>query len=359
MTRTLGLLAFLAVAGVGSAQAQSAPAVRFNGDFRTRYEYTTGGNDVGSFDREVVRFRGGLTYPLRPDLVFRARLATGDPNDPNSTDQTVGQFVNDLTLSLDIASIELNRRNWGLFAGKFTNPLVSTELVWDGDVNPQGVGARATVGRKESVTGSLTGLYFIVDQRTANSGSDMAGGQLTVNAPLGTRWKVSGSVAYYDYRIRSLAAADGGDTRTNRLVPGGARYQADFDLLDVLIATDYTGFGERYPLRLVGDYVRNTGAGTGGLNTGWAADAYLGRSQRPGDLRFRYGYGMTEREAVLGAFSQDNTTLGTNYEIHTLSVDAVPIAGLFLNGTWYVYRPHEEAGRKYQTRMRLNAMVTF
>jgi hypothetical protein len=68
---------------------------------------------------------------------------------------------------------------------------------------------------------------------------------------------------------------------------------------------------------------------------------------------------MTETDAVLAAFSQDNTTLGTNYEIHTLSVDAVPIAGLFLNATWYVYRPHEAVGRQYQTRMRLNAMVTF
>jgi hypothetical protein len=357
MVRSLRLLAFLLVFLVGAAGAQTAPTLRFSGDFRVRYEYTTAGNTADNFDREVVRFRGGLTYPLRPDLIVRARLATGDPDDPNSTDQTLGSFVNDLTVSLDVASVELNRRNWGVFGGKFTNPLASTELVWDGDVVPQGVGARANVGRKESVTGSITGLYFVVDQRTGDSGSDMAGAQLTVNAPLGTGWKVSGSVAYYDYRIRSLGGT--GDTRSNRLAPGGAAYLSDFDLFDALVMVDYTGFGERYPLRLVGDYVHNAGARATGQNTGWEADAYLGRGQRPGDLRFRYGYGMTETDAVLAAFSNDNTTLGTNYEIHTLSVDAVPIAGLFLNGTWYVYRPHDAALRQYQSRMRLNAMVTF
>jgi putative porin len=350
-------LALLAVCWASAAQAQTAPALRFGGDFRVRYEYTTRGNTAVNFDREVVRFRGGITYPLRPDLVVRARLATGDPDDPNSTDVTVGSFVNDVTVSLDVASVELVRRNWGLFGGKFTNPLVSTELVWDGDVNPQGMAARAMVGRKESVTGTVTGLYFILDQQAGNTGSDMAGGQLTVNAPVGPRWKLSGSVGYYDYRIRSLAAAGTGDIRSNRLAPGGAAYLSDFDLLDVLVTTDYSGFGERYPLRLVGDYVHNSGATD--LNTGWGIDAYLGRSQRQGDVRFRYGYGMTETDAVLAAFSHDNTTLGTNYEIHTLSIDEVPIAGLFLNGTWYVYRPHEAAGRQYQTRMRLNAMVTF
>jgi hypothetical protein len=360
MFRSLGLLAVLPVVLVGSGQAQSAPAVRFNGDFRVRYEYTTRGNGALNFDREVVRFRGGLTYPLRPDLVVRARLATGDPDDPNSADQTLGSFVNDLTLSLDVASVELNRRNWGVFGGKFTNPLASTELVWDGDVVPQGIGARVTTGRKESVTGSITGLYFVVDQRTGNTGSDMAGAQLSVNAPLGKAWKASGSVAYYDYRLRRLGGP--GDTRSNRIIvraPGDTAYVSDFDLLDALVTVDYTGFGERYPLRLVGDYVHNAGARATNLNAGWEADAYLGRSQRPGDVRFRYGYGMTETDAVLAAFSQDNTTLGTNYEIHTLSIDAVPIAGLFLNATGYVYRPHEAVGRQYQTRMRLNAMVAF
>lgn len=360
--RSLILLVLAAVVGVGSARAQNPPQLRFNGDFRVRYEYTTSGNGSLSLAREVVRLRAGITYPLRDDITVRARLATGDPDDPNSTDVTLSSFLNDLAVSLDVASIEISRSRWAAFAGKFVSPLQSTELVWDGDVNPQGVSGRVMVGDKAKVSGTLTGIYFIVDQQTGNLSSNMGGGQVTVAAPVGTKWKVSGSAAYYDYRIRSLTATSvTGDIRGNRLVPGGGAYLSDFDLLDLLVALDYSGFGERYPLRVVGDYVRNLGADTLlSENTGWGADVYLGRAARPGDRRFRYGYGVTETDAVLAAFSHDNTTLGTNYEIHQLAVDAVPIASFFLNATLYYYRPHiSTPTRTYQKRLRLNAMVTF
>jgi hypothetical protein len=350
----LAVLFGLCLTSVGQAQATSGP--RFSGDFRVRYERTTEGNGLPAFDREVVRFRIGLTYAPREDIVVRARLATGDPNDPNSTDVTLGSFVNDLAVSLDAASVEVNRTRWGAVAGKFINPLQYTELVWDGDVNPQGVAARVMVGDKASVNATLTGIYSIVVQHSDDSTSDMAGGQLTVALPAGAKWKLSGSAGYYDYRLRSLATGDAGDFRGNRLDANGA-YVSDFNLLDVIVAIDYSGLGERYPLRVVGDYVQNSGADD--LNTGYGADVYLGRSANQGDLRYRYGYGMTETDAVLAAFSHDNTTLSTNYEIHTLSVDAVPITRLFLNATLYYYRPHEAAVRDYQTRVRLNAMVTF
>ena len=358
-TRTFLTLIALGLAA-GSIGAQAASGLKFNGDFRVRYEYTTEGNSAASFGREVGRFRLGMTYALRDDIVVRARLATGDPGDPNSADVTLGSFVNDLAVSLDIASVEANRSRWAAFAGKFANPFQSTELVWDGDVNPQGVAGRVMVGEQGggSVTGTLTGLFFTIDPRTGNQSSNMGGAQVTISSPTRGPWKLAGSAAYYDYRIGSLAGADAGDTRSNRLVPGDSAYVSDFNLLDLMVVADYTGFAERYPLRVVGDYVHNSGATD--LNTGWEADVYFGRGARQGDLRFRYGYGMTEADAVLAAFSHDNTTLGTNYEIHTLSVDAVPIASLFLNATLYYYRPHQAAlGRKYQSRLRLNAMVTF
>jgi hypothetical protein len=342
----------------GPLAAQAASGLKFTGDFRVRYEYTTDGNGAAAFGREVGRFRLGMTYGLREDVVVRARLATGDPGDPNSTDVTLGSFVNDLAVSLDMASVEVTRPRWGVVGGKFANPFQTTELVWDGDVNPQGVAGHVTVGEKGSVTGTLTGLFFTIDPRTGNESSNMGGAQVTVSSPVRSNWKVAGSAAYYDYRIGSLTAADAGDTRSNRLVTGGTAYVSDFNLLDLMLVADYSGFAERYPLRLVGDYVHNSGASD--LNTGWEVDAYLGRSSRQGDLRFRYGYGMTETDAVLAAFSHDNTTLGTNYEIHTLSADAVPIGGLFLNATLYHYRPHEPVpGRRYQNRLRLNAMVAF
>ena len=222
-------------------------------------------------------------------------------------------------------------------------------------------GGRLKLGKSTGVTTSLTAMYFVVNQRADDSTSDMGGGQLTLSAAAGTRWRVTGAAGYYDYRIRSLYLAEpAGDIRGNRLAPGGRTYLSDFDLLDALVTVDYTGFGERLPLRAVGDLVRNLGAD--GSNTAWAADLYLGRTQRPGDARLRYGYAQVETDAVLAAFAHDNTTLGTNSQTHTVSVDAVPHAGTLLTATWYLYRPNETpagVAREYQHRVRLNAMVMF
>lgn len=357
MNKTFPLLLAAGLCLVRPGQGQAPPALRFNGDFRVRYEHTSKGNNAPNLDREVVRLRVGITYPLREYLVVRGRFATGDPGDPNSTDVTLGKFVDDFAVSLDLASVELNRPRWGLVAGKFTNPLLTTELVWDSDVNPQGMSGRVTLGKPGGVTGTLTGLYFVVDQQVGDSGSDMAGAQFALKAKAGAKWQVTAAAGYYDYRIRSLYNTDAGDIRGNRRVLGDTAYLSDFDLLNALVAIDYTGFGERFPVRIVGDYVHNSGANN--LNTGWEADVYVGRMTRPSETRWRYGYAVAQTDAILAAFGQDNTTLGTNYEIHTLSVDGMPITGVVLTGTLYAYRPHEAAVRQFQARLRLNAMVMF
>jgi hypothetical protein len=344
-----------------AAWAQDSPAFKFGGDLRLRYENTSDGNGALSTSKGVVRMRAGVSYPLREDLTIRARLATGSANDPNSTDITLSQFVNDLEVSLDLALIELSHPHWGAVGGKFINPFfTATELVWDGDVDPQGVSGRVVLGNPTGVSATLTGLYFIVDQQSGGTGSDMAGGQITLRAVPDSSWRLAVGAAYWDYRLGILTNADAGDIRTNRLIPGGERYLSDFNLVDAVISAEYTGLGEHLPLRVVGEYVKNTGADD--LNTGWEADLYLGRSQRPGDLRGRYGFALVETDAVLAAFSHDNTTLGTNTETHTLAVEAIPVSGLLLNATWYLYRPHEVAvgaPREFQSRLRLNAMVSF
>ena len=178
-----------------------------------------------------------------------------------------------------------------------------------------------------------------------------------VNAGPGKNWRVTGAAAYYDYRIGRANVSEAGDIRGNRLDPGGAPvYLSDFNLIDGLFIVDYTGFNKRFPLRVVGEYVHNDGAAD--LNNGFSADVYVGRTGSTGDIRARYGYAQVETDAILAAFAHDNTTLGTNSDTHTLSVDVTPRANALLTATVYEYRPHEPVGA-FQTRLRLNAMVLF
>jgi hypothetical protein len=355
------LLVLFGLVFIRPAAAQEPGKLRFGGDFRLRYEYTSEANGSPATGKEVVRLRAGIAYPLTDYALVRARAATGSPGDPNSTDITLGQFVDDLAFSLDLASIELTRPHWALYGGKFTNPFLTTELVWDGDVNTAGVGGRGMLGNKESVTATLTALYFVIDQQPNDLSSDMGGGQVAVSAKAGKEWGLTAAGAYYDFRIRSLTATDAGDIRTNRLAPGGLTYLSDFDLVDAIVAVDYTGFGERFPVRVVGDFARNL-AVEDGPDTAWWADLFVGRIQGPGQVRGRYGYAEVETDAVLAAFAHDNTTMGSNSDTHTLAVDAIPTKGLLLNATLYHFRPHQvPAGtdRQFQTRLRLNATVTF
>jgi len=168
-----------------TVQAQTDP-LNFAGDFRLRLERTTrqevhNQNQPGVRDprtREVVRFRFGMNKKINGMFNFGARLATGSPDDPNTTDITLGDFVNDLTISLDRVYLEFAYKNLFLTGGKFGNPFLTTEMVWDGDVNPQGVGASYTFAGLGKMTPKLTGVHYVIDEQTNLPDSYMLGGQM-------------------------------------------------------------------------------------------------------------------------------------------------------------------------------------
>lgn len=362
----LGTLAlFVAEASV---QAQTDP-LTFAGDFRVRHEITTR-QEPGSApevlsetrNREVVRFRFGINRKINGLFNFGARLATGSPDDPNTTDITMGDFFNDLTISLDRAYMEMRYKNLFVTGGKFANPFLTTELVWDGDVNLQGFGASYTLAGIGKITPRLTGVYSIIDEQTIRDDSYLKGGALEfgISASPSLSLKLGGG--YYDYTINSLVNAGSGDILSNRLNADRTGYLSDFNLIDVIATIDHQGLSKRFPFRFAGNYVKNNGADD--KNTGFGFDLFLGQASKKRDLRFQYGYAQTETDAVLAAFAHDNTTLATNYDQHTLAVDYVVVDNTVLNVTWYYFRTHEvPAGSSiysdFYSRIRLNALVKF
>lgn len=357
------------------APAKAQDPLKFSGDFRVRHETTTK-QEPGALpdirdprNREVVRFRFGMNKKINGLFNFGARLATGSPDDPNTTDITVGDFANDLTISLDRAYMELAYKNLFLTGGKFANPFRTTEMVWDGDVNPQGFGASYTLAGSPTVIPKLTGVYYVIDEQTNRDDSYMLGGQLqfAINASDNLSLTLAG--AYYDYTIKSLVNANAGDIGSNYLNPAGDGYLSDFDLIDAIAALDYRGFGEQWPLRVVGNFVKNRGAvdaGQGEQDAGLNVELYLGKTTKIHDWRMQYAFTKTEADAVLAAFSHDNTTLTTNYIQHTLGVDYVAHENMILNVTLYRYRRNEleaveTTGFENDSfmRVRLNALVNF
>lgn len=349
-----------------TASKRQSPALDVSGDFRLRYENTSSDAGVPARNRGVLRGRLGASYRLDDRFTLGARLTTGDPDDPNSSDVTMGNFTDDLSVSLDQAYARFEHGGFELVGGKFAKPFASTDLVWDGDVNPYGVAGSTALYAGRAVTVDATVLYSIVDEQIGAGDSDMAGGQLSLNLQPAPDWRFGVDAGYFDYTVGSLLAADAGDTRGNNVIAasGGTAYLSDFDLLDVIVRMDYLGLESGRPLSITGDYVRNLGARVP-EDSGYAFDVSLGELGEAGDWRVGYGYAVAETDAVLAAFSHDNTTYSTNYRQHTLAVDYMPFDHTYLNLTGYLYRRKDFAlvdqpgGNDDVSRIRLNLQYRF
>jgi len=333
------------------------------GDFRLRYEANSSDGDLPSWDRGVLRARLGATYEISDELVLGGRLVTGDPDNPRTADVTIGHFDSDLEISLDQAYLAYRHERLFLTGGKFAKPFMSTELVWDGDVNPQGLGGYFDLLQSPEWSSRLGGLYFLINQSIVEDESSMAGGQLSLSHFPEDDWTVSLYSSYYDYDMGRLGPAAVERARGNNLGPDGMTLLSDFNLWDTIITANYSGFGDQWKVSLVGDYVKNLGAEVD-QDTGYELDLYVGGLAQPGRFLVRYGYSQVETDAVLAMFSNDNIIYPTNYQLHTLSIDYVLSEHTFLGLTNYFYRhlhmpPDSAFENDWVSRTRLNFYVTF
>ncbi|MBS0514481.1 MAG: putative porin [Proteobacteria bacterium] len=347
------------------APQQSAPPSRFAiaGDLRVRAQRDSSNDHAPDRHSGQVRGRLGITYAVNDVVSVGTRIVTGDYNDPNSVDVQLSNFDNKFQTSLDLAYAKLDYGSTQFYGGKIPQPFVRTELVWDGDVTPQGISANYKLPLADGSAFKANALYFVIDEQAAGPDSTMAGAQFVYESPTLGPWKFDTAAAYYHYSLGSTAGADAGDFRTNLRKPNGS-YLSQFHLGDLIVGASYSGFGERWPLRIVGDYVHNFGAATD-ADTGYGLDVLLGRASKVGDWRVGYGYAVAETDAVLSAFSQDNTSLATNYRQHMLSADYVIYPGTSINATWAHYKPKNAYDtpafdpRDWLDRFRVALLVTF
>jgi len=347
-----------------AANQSGASKLKISGDVRLRGQGDYGDNDLANRNSAQIRARFGATYSVNDRVTLGARLVTGDDDDPNSTDVQLSNFDNDLKVSLDLAYAQLNLGDLKLYGGKLPQPFTRTDLVWDGDVNPQGLAATYKHGFSDGSAFRANALGFIIDEQAVARDSTMWGAQLGYDsADLGA-WKFDVSAAYYNYQIGSLRAATSSDWRNNLLTPDGLNYLSDFNLGDVIVGATWKGVNDRWPLRIVGDYVHNFGAAHN-ANTGYGVDFIAGRASQPGDWRITYGYSMAEVDAVFGAFSHDNISIGSNYRLHSLTAEYTPMAKTIIGAIWYHYRPEDARysgandASDWLERVRLYFLVNF
>src|SRR5260370_7417666 len=146
------------------------------GDGRSRGEPAFGGPRGRSQDRfrERIRLRFNAEEELNDQLKGGFSFASGDLNNPISTNQTANQYTTRKPLAIDRAYAKYTPgwfRPLTVTGGKFPYPWFNTELVWDKDLNPEGAGetlafnVKTPILKKFSVVGFQ--LPFAENKRTA------------------------------------------------------------------------------------------------------------------------------------------------------------------------------------------------
>lgn len=345
---------------VAAAREAFEQDLDISGDLRVRQEWNI--RDGRDRSRQTLRARLRGRYDVSSHISVGGQIVTGDPDDPNSTDITLSNFLDDLTVSLDQAWVRYSAGPFSITAGKFAQPFVRTDLVWDADVSPQGL----TLGYRLRLSGSSSiearGLYFVVDESAGGPDSDMIGGQFVATVWPTSNLALTLAASYYHYRLGSLTGADAGDFRGNVLIERG--YLSKFRLADGLVTLNWSGLHDRWPISLTLDAVHNFGAAVP-ADAGVLVELAAGKTGHRGDVRINYTYGAVEADAVFAAFSHDNIELSTNYKMHGLGVGYNVSDQALIDLALYRYRPLDGlfAGTlnpsSWLNRARLNLTIGF
>ena len=331
----------------------------FSGDLRVRYEPFFGGGAATApappdRHRERIRLRFNANARFSDEFSGGLTIASGDPGDPVSTNQTLTNFFQRKPFLIDKAFVQYTPRWFKPFtvtAGKWGYTWYRTELTWDNDLNPEGVSEAVTFSWKDSVLQRLGFVAFQMPFNEVSSGPDSGifGGQIQTVWKLHDRVKFGAYAAYYHYRnANSIAANQVGsgstgttgslsgnnDTNAFGLIGGTRQFASKFGILDAIARFDIDTGIDRFPMALLFDFTQNTracaniGAFTAAGVTrpacnprdrqAYWAEVQFGRTQEQGDMRFGYTFIRIEREAVVSAFNFSDIRQATNVANHRM-----------------------------------------
>jgi len=273
-----------------------AGKMKIKGDLRLRNENRSTTNGVSHKGRQRYRARIGLSAAINDQVDVGFRLVTGGGT--TSTNETIDDYFEGDDTYFDLAYI-----NWQpvegleLIGGKFKKPWqsVSGAIVWDGDLNPEGVAARYTakLGGAKVIT---TAGYIIMDDNGVSNSDDetVSFGQVAANFKVsGAKTKVGVSVFDFnegDHNPLTLRA--GNDSTQYQLAEVFAQTELDLGL----------------PVKLYGHYVVNNDAD--GVNSGEDTAWLLGVGTKMGKWKASYDYRDVELNSVFGAFNDSDFSDG-------------------------------------------------
>lgn len=281
----------------------------WKGDFRFRYQFDKRDQTAGkTLDRSRlrIRFRLGSTIHLYENLDIGFRMVTGPVGSQTSTNTTLDGGFGNKSLNIDRAFFKWNPKPFTLEGGKFPPPFMKSELIWDDDVNVEGVSEQFSYKIGSTHLKLILG-QFIVDE--INPGGD----DIKLFAYQGVLQQQTGfgkfdvALAYYDYADHEDPGSAPTGTMSNNTL-------SEVKVVNLMGQWSESVYGK--PLRVFGEYAKNTGSlapGQPDLGTAWQAGFAYGKSgQKFADWDLRLIYRLVQTEAVLDVLADSDFHSGSN-----------------------------------------------
>lgn len=385
-------------------KASWANRIRWGGDIRLRYQkdffdeenydtlYDPDKNEIVNTTVDRARYRYRVRLEAKADVMekdpdFNAgkvevgvRIVTGNTGDPVSTNDTLGDYLNKDSVVLDKAYVKWTYKpdypKFGKFpqatlvGGRFTNPYFSTDLVWDSDVNLEGLAL--TLDSDTLLENPLkfyltVGAFPLQEVEWYEKDKWLYAGQFGINYERTMGLSARTAVSYYNYkRTRGEFFNDPSGSFTNDSEPlfrqvGNALIDintdpnhetyalaGDYRLLNVTAELDYDYWFPNHII-LKTDYVKNLGFDAIEVARLMNMDSYpeeiegyqfslLFGYPTPrgfGEWNASLSYKYVEGDAVFDAFTDSDFHLGgTNAKGWILKLEYGLSNNMWLTGRW-------------------------
>jgi len=305
-------------------------SIDWNGDLRLRYE---GIDEAGAAKRDRFRFRGrfGFDSQLSDKVQFSARLATSD-GDPVSTNLDFGDGFSSKDIAIDQVFVTWNALNdLDVAVGKMGRPWFragSNSLLWDSDLNPEGINATWSSGMLFASLGT-----FVVDERSDSDDSLLHSFQAGINKRFSEQSRLVFSAAYFDYTNTIGNPPFYRDRAKGNSVDAAGNFIYDYDILE--ISTEYSALIGGWPVTVFGVWAQNTAVDI--QDTAFAIGFMVGLVEAPGNMQFSYAWYDTEADAVMGIFTDSDFGAGnTDSKGHFIKARYGLTRNIALNGTFII-----------------------
>lgn len=315
-------------------------------------------NTTEDRNRLRTRFRFGLKAKVTQGVEAGARLVTGSTSNPVSTNETLGDYGSSFSVQMDRAYLKYKTlaENWTVVAGRFENPFVRTNLIWDDDLQFDGIAASYYWLRSSSWDDDdrqwdpfvTFGLFPVNEFELSDKDAWLLGAQTGFSYTWWSQNELRVALGYYHYDntkgIRNPVGTEvydytappyfqKGNSVFNIANPApndndaatAALYALAFDyqIVDLLVEYDVAAFSPHHVV-LSAEYLKNIGADDEEAEALRGAELPETRHDgmllkatfgwplvaKPGDWQVSVGYRALRADAVIDAFADSDFHLG-------------------------------------------------